>query len=146
MKKVHLYVKNIKIASNNVEELENLTDPNLLNTPINNLQLRLLDSFEISSKVLENLQAIYPNLITLIPNPWKNVFVKNQVLLGNFIKLLTKLDHTSLEIESSKENFDFKLEFKDAIWKVVESKEECFYIRAKSVEIRCFTKNFSWIK
>ena len=146
MKKVHLYAKNILISSNNAEELENLTDPNLHNTPINNFQLRLYDSFKISSKALENLQAIYPNLITLIPNHWTDGLVKNQVLLRNFIKLLTKLDQTSLEMESYKNNFDFKLEFKDAIWKIVESKEECFYIRAKLVEIRCFTKGFSWIK
>ena len=34
MKEVPLYVKYIKISSNDAEELEILTDPNLHNTPI----------------------------------------------------------------------------------------------------------------
>ena len=58
MKKVPLYVKSIKIPSNNEEELENLTDPNLHNPPIENLQLEL-KNFKISPKAIENLKKKY---------------------------------------------------------------------------------------
>ena len=57
MKKVSLYVKCIWIFSDNTEELENLTDPNLHNTPISNLQL-VLESCNFSSKAIENLKNI----------------------------------------------------------------------------------------
>ena len=65
MKKVPLYAKRIEISSNSAEELEHLTAPNLHNTPIDNLQLEL-KSFNISTKTIENLKAIYPNSIKLI--------------------------------------------------------------------------------
>ena len=42
MKKVPLYVKRIEISSNIAEELENLTDPNLHNTPIDNLLIIII--------------------------------------------------------------------------------------------------------
>ena len=78
MKKVPLYFKCIELSSNNTEELEILTDPNLHSTPINNLQLEL-ESFNISSKTIENLKSIYPNLITLDCNPFEKDETKNQV-------------------------------------------------------------------
>ena len=102
MKKVPLYVKCIEICSNNVEELENLTDPNLHNTPISNLKLTLLNRFNISSKTIENLQSIYPNSIRI------EVLTKTQdestkkVLFENFTKLLSNMDHTSLEMDFNK--------------------------------------------
>ena len=137
MKKVPLYVKNIQIYLNNEEELENLTDPNLHNTPIEKLELKWMKSFEISSKTIENLQSIYPNSIKLDKSfNFKDETI-NQALFDNFIKLLSKLDQTSLEMTSYNINFNFKLVFNDVIWKVVESKKKCSYIRAKSVKIRC---------
>ena len=146
MKKVPLYVKRIEISSNIAEELENLTDPNLHNTPIDNLWL-LLDSFKISSKTIENLKAINPNSITIrLHHKFQNEDLK-QIFTWNFIKLLSKLDNISLEMEFEQDHYyKFKLEFNDAIWKVVESKEECSYIRAKSVEIRCKVEELYWIK
>ena len=69
-----------------------------------------------------------------------------QVLFENFIKLLSKLDQTSLKMHFEENNFDLKLEFNDVIFKLVESNEECSYIRAKSVEICCADKQFCWIK
>ena len=68
MKTVPLYAKWITISSNKTEGLENLTDPNLHNTPIDNLRLKL-NSFNFSSKTIENLKTLYPNLITLYWNP-----------------------------------------------------------------------------
>ena len=137
MKKVPLYAKNIQIYLNNEEELENLTDPNLHNTPIEKLELKWMKSFEISSKTIENLQSIYPNSIKL--DKCFNIKDEtiNQALFDNFIKLLSKLDQTSLEMTSYEINFNLKLVFNDVIWKVVESNEKWSYIRAKSVKIRC---------
>ena len=148
MKKVPLYVKKISILSNNEEELENLTDPNLHNTPISNLELKLLDSFNFSSKTIENLKAIYPNLITLEAD--SDLFCNDetlyQALFQNFTKLLSNLDQTSLEVDFEEDYSGFTLEFSDVTLKVVESKEECSYIRAKSVEIRYKDEDFCWIK
>ena len=146
MKKVPLYAKCIEICSNNAEELENLTDPNLHITPINNLKLRLCDSVKISSKIIKNLQSIYPNSITLSDDSDNQDEASHQSLFENFIKLLSKLNQTSLEMDFDKNYHSFKLEFNDAILKVVESKEECSYIRAKSVEIRCADEELCWIK
>ena len=148
MKKVPLYVKRIEIFSNNAEELENLTDPNLYNTLIGNLELTLRGSVEISSKTIENLKTIYPNSIT--QNQAYSQFYRDeskiQALFGNFTKLLSNLEWISLVMGFDGDSFDFKLEFKDVILKVVESKEECLYIKAKSVEIRCEDNEFCWIK
>ena len=145
MKKVPLYVKCISISSNNAEELENLTDPNLHNAPISNLELQL-ESCNFSSKTIENLKTIHPNLITL----YCNLFYKNETayktLFVNYTKLLSKLDQTSLEMNFDGDYSDFELEFNDVIFKDVESKEECLYIRAKSVRIRCRNEEFCWIK
>ena len=69
MKKVPLYVKLIEIYPNDAKEFENLTDPNLHNTPINNLWLEF-KSFYISSKTIENLKAIYPNSIRFEVDPY----------------------------------------------------------------------------
>ena len=145
MKKVPLYVKCISICSNNAEELENLTDPNLHNTPINKLELEL-NSIKISLKTIENLKEIYPNSIWIEDNCKTKGETTNQALFENFTKLLSKLDRTSLEMDFQKNYFKLKLEFKDVIFKVVESKEECSYIRAKLVEIECWDEDFSWIK
>ena len=57
MKKVPLYAKDIEIYLHNADELENLTDPKLHNTPIKNLILELLNNFKISSKTIENLKS-----------------------------------------------------------------------------------------
>ena len=146
MKKVPLYVKCIKISSNNTEELEILTDPNLHSTPISNLRLELLKSFKISSKTIENLQSIYPKSITLDDYSVHSSEIVYQVLFGNFTKLLTKLDQTSLEMGFYGDKYYFTLEFNDVIFKVVESKKECSYIRAKSVKIHCTDEDFCWIK
>ena len=146
MKKVPLYVKSIKIPLNDAEKLENLTDPNLHNTPINNLELNFLKSFKISPKTIENLKAIYPNSITLSDDSVEKDDYANQVLFGNFAKLLSKLDQTSLEMGFDEDYFGFKLEFSDVILRVVESKEECSYIRAKSVKIRCKDEELYLIK
>ena len=145
MKKVPLYVKKIYINPNNAEELENLTDPNLHNTPINKLELEFR-SFSFSLKTIENLKAIYPNSITLEDDSVEKDESTNQALFENFTKLLSKLDRTSLEMIFQKNYYKIKIEFRDVIFKVVESKSECSYIRAKSVEIRCKDKQFCWIK
>ena len=145
MKKVTIYVKSIKIPSNNEEQLENLTDPNLHNTPISNLQLKL-NSFEISPKTIENLKSIYPNSITLKADPLYKDESAYESLFENITKLLSNLDNTSLEMIFHEDNFNFKLEFNDVIFKVVESKKEYSYIRAKSVEIRCKDEEFCWVK
>ena len=146
IKRVPLYAKHIEVHPNNAEELENLTDPNLHNAPISNLQLKLLNSIKISAKTIENLQAIYPNSITISDNSiTKGEFTK-EVLFVNFAKLLSKLDQTSLELDFGKYYSGFELDFSDLIFKFVESKKECSYIRAKSVEIRCTAEDFCWIK
>ena len=145
MKKVPLYAKHISISSNNAEGLENLTDPNLHNAPINNLHLSL-KNFNISSKTIENLQSLYPKLITLNQDPKTRNEYSKQVLFENFTKLLPKLDPTSLEMNFNKYDYRIKLEFSDVTCKVMESKEECSYIRTKSVEIRCSDEEFCWIK
>ena len=145
IKRVPLYVKNISICSDNAEELENLTDPNLHNSPIENLQLEL-SSFEVSSKAIENLKTIYPNSIALVCNRLQTDETFRQALFENFVKLLSKLEQTSLEMIFRYDEYKIKLEFSDAILKVVESKKECSYIRAKSVEIGCKDKDFCWIK
>ena len=144
MKKVPLYVKDIKISSNNENELESLTDPNLHNTAIRELELN--NSYEISSKTIENLQAIYPNSIKLNNHSHYRDEYAKQTLFDNLTKLLTKLDQTSLEMNFDGFFFNLKLEFNDVIFKVVESNEECSYIRTKSVEIRCRDEEFCWIK
>ena len=146
MKKVPLYVKWIEIKSDNAEELENLTDPNLHNTPIGNLQWTLFNSFEISSKTIENLKATYPNSISLCDYSKPRDETTSQVLLENISKLLSKLDHTSLVMDFDRYNYWIKLEFIDVIFKVVESNEEYSYIRAKSVETSCADDDFCWIK
>ena len=146
MKKVPLYVKSIKILLNDAEKLENLTDPNLHNTPINNLELNFLKNFKISPKTIENLKAIYPNSITLSDDSVEKDESTNQALFENFNKLLSKLDRTSLEMDFQKNYFKLKLEFRDVIFKVMESNEECSYIRAKSVEIRCEYEELYLIK
>ena len=146
MKEVPLYVKSISIYSNNAEELEYLTDPNLHNTPIRNLEFKLLKSFNISSKTIENLKAIHPNSITLSDNSIFNDEAQSQDLFGNFTKLLLNLDQTSLEMRFWNNDYSFKLEFRDLILKVVESKSECLYIRAKSVETGCTDEEFCWVK
>ena len=145
MKKVHLYVKHIWIPSNNAEELEKLTDPNLHNTSISNLQWEF-KSFNISSKTIENLKAIYPSLITLNLDYRYLNETTNQTLFGNFTKLLSKLNQTSLMMDFEGNYFKLKLEFSDVILKAVESNEECSYIRAKSIEIRFRDEKFCWIK
>ena len=145
MKKVPLYVKTISISSNNAEELEDLTDPNLLNTQISILKL-VLESIKISDKTIENLQAIYPNSITLRDDSQTKDESTKEVLFGNFTKLLSKLDKTSLELEYYGNSNKFEIEFNDVIFKVVESKKECSYIRAKSVEIHCKGEELYWIK
>ena len=146
MKKVPLYVKYISIYPNDAEELEILTDPNLHNTPIKILKLTLDESFNISSKTIENLQTICPNSITLSDCSIYSDEYTTQILFGSYTKLLSKLDQTSLKIDFDKYCFNFELEFSDVILKVVESNEECSYIRAKSVEIRCYDGEFCWIK
>ena len=145
MKKVPLYFKNIKISPNNTEELENLTDPSLHNTPISKLQLDL-KRCNFSSKTIENLKTIYPNSITLLCNPFDRNENKVQVMFGNFTKLLSKLDQTSLQMIVGRMYSYLSLEFIDVILKIVESKEECSYIRAKSVEISCEDEEFCLIK
>ena len=145
MKKVPLYVNFIKIYPDNAEELENLTDPNLHNTPISNLELEL-NRIKISSKTIENLKAIYPNSITLSDDSEEKDESTNQTLFRNFTKLLSKLDRTSLEMYFWNIDYRFELEFRDVIFKVVESKEECSYIRAKLVKISCEYEEFCWIK
>ena len=146
MKKVPLYVKCIEIKSDNAEELENLTDPKLHNTPISSLHWILWNNFEISSKTIENLTAIYPNSILISDYSETKDETAYKVLFGNSTKLLSNLDQTSLEINFLNEDYRVKLEFSDVIFKVVESNEECSYIRAKSVEIRCIDEELSWIK
>ena len=146
MKKVPLYVECIKISSNNTEQLEKITDPKLHNTPINILELTLDENFNFSSKTIENLKAIYPNSITLNYRHFSIYTTANQILIGNFTKLLSKLDQTSLLSTFYGEFFDLELEFSDVIFKVVESNEECSYIKAKSVEIRWTAEDFCWIK
>ena len=145
IKKVPLYIKRIKISSNNTEQLENLTDPNLHNTPINNLEL-VLKSCNFSSKTIENLKTIHPNSITLYRGPFDKDETKNQVYFANFTKLLSNLDQISLEMGTESDDFDFRLEFNDVILKIVESNEECSYIRAKSIKISCEDKEYCWIK
>ena len=113
MKKVPLFVKSISIYSKNEEQLENLTDPNLHNTPISNLKLRLLESFNFSAKTIENLKAIYPNSITLETDGclfYKDES-KHQVFLKNFTKLLSNLDQTSLQVNFEGYYSGFRLEF-----------------------------------
>ena len=96
MKKAPLYVKTIEIYLKNAEELENLTDPNLHNTPISNLILKL-KIFKISAKTIENLKAIYPKLITLcFYDPHDKDVYAYKSLFENFTKLLSNLDQTSL--------------------------------------------------
>ena len=146
MKKVPLYIKSIIIPSNNAEELENLTDHNMYNTTIDNLLLELWNSFKISTKAIENLQSIYPNFITLDCMPYFEAEAKYEVLFGNFTKLLSKLDNTSLGMIFGNNDYKIELKFSDVILKVVESSEECSYIRAKSVEICCVCEEFCWIK
>ena len=145
MKKVPLYVKNILIKSNNTEQLEILTDPNLHNTPIKHLIL-YFGSFKISSKTIENLKTLYPNLITIYFNPFEKDENKNQVLFLNFTKLLSKLYRTSLQMGFDGMYAYLTLEFSDVILKIVESNEEYSYIRAKSVKISCTDKELWWIK
>ena len=145
MKKVPLYVKRISIYPNDAEELENLTDPNLHNTPIINLLLQL-ESFKFSSKTIENLKTIHPNSITLYSDPFDSDETKNQVYFGNFTKLLSNLDQNSLEMGVDWMYAYLNLEFSDVILKIVESNEDYSYIRAKSVEIRCKDKEYCWIK
>ena len=146
MKNASLYAKHIVIHPNNGEELENLTDPNLFDTRINNLELALSNSFKISSKTIENLKAIYPNSITLSDNSISNDEARSQALFLNFTKLLSSLDQTSLEMRFWNNDYSFKLEFRDVIFKVQKSKSECSYIRAKSFETGCKDKDFCWIK
>ena len=145
MKKVPLYVKRISIYSNNEEQLENLTDSNMHNIPINKLDLEL-NSIKISSKTIKNLKEIYPNSITLRDDSKTKGETTNQAMFENFTKLLSKLDRISLEMDFQKNYNKIILEFRDVILKVVESKEECTYIRAKSVEIRCEDEELYWIK
>ena len=146
MKKVPLYVKNIQIYSSNAVELENFTDPNLHNTSIKKLQLVGSKSFNISSKTIENLQSIYPNSITIDYYSFDKDETTYKTLFGNFTKLLSKLDQTSLQMGVRRMHSYLKLEFSDVILKIVESNEEYSYIRAKSVEIRCEDKEYCWIK
>ena len=115
MKNVPLYAEHISIPSNNAEKIEILTDPNLHNTPIKKLELTLLDSFNISAKTIENLEAIYPNLITLSDNSFSNDETKNQALFWNFTKLLSNLDQTSLEMKFWNNYYSFRLEFNNVI-------------------------------
>ena len=146
MKKVPLYAKYIEIYSSNEEELENITDPNLHNTQIKTLRLTLNNNFMISFKTIENLKAIYPNSITLSLETISKDEAKKKEFFENFTKILSKLDQTSLEMNFNGHIYDFNLEFRDVIFKVVESKEECSYIRAKSIKIRCIPEEFCWIK
>ena len=146
MKKVPLYVKWITIYSNNAEDLENLTDPKLHNTPINNLELILDESFDFSSKTIENLQSICPNSINLVDLSIYEDRDTNQDMFENFTKLLSKLDRTSLGMYFGRDGYRFELEFRDVIFKFVESEKECSYIRAKSLKISCKDKEFCWIK
>ena len=111
------------IHPNNAEELENLTDPNLHNTPIYKLELEFR-SFNFSSKTIENLKVIYPNSITLEDDSVEKDESTNQALFENFTKLLSKLDRTSLEMSFQKNYNKIKIEFRDVIFKVVESKSE----------------------
>ena len=145
MKKVPLYAKTFKIFSDNTEELENLTDPNLHNTPIDNIQLEL-ESCNFSSKLIENLKTIYPNSIRFYCNPFNKDETKHQVYFANFTKLLSNLDLNSLKLDFDWMYFYLNLDFSDVILKIVESNEEYSYIRAKSVEISCTDKEFCWIK
>ena len=145
MKKVPLYVKTILLYPNNTNELEILTDPNLHNPPIDNLHLSF-KNVKISSKTIENLKAICPNSITINEiSPFLDESTK-QASFDNFTKLLSELDQTSLEMDFEENNFNLKLEFIDVIFKVMESKKECSYIRAKSVEIQCLDEELCWIK
>ena len=146
MKKVPLYAEHTIIYPNNAEELENLTDPDLHNPPIKNLKLILLNSFKISVNTIENLKAISPYLITLSDNSEAKDEAANKALFTNFVKLLSKLGNTSLEIDFDEDYFGFELKFDDVIWKVVESKNKCSYIKAKSVVIRCEDEDFCLIK
>ena len=145
MKKVPLYAKNISIYPIDAEELEDLTDPNLHNTPISNLELQF-GSIKFSSKTIENLKTIHPNLITIYCNPFDKDETENQVYFENFTKLLSNLDQTSLEMGVDWTDSYLNLEFSNVILKIVESNEEYSYIRAKSVKIRCEDKEYCWIK
>ena len=146
IKKVPLYVKCIELSSNNAEELEKLTDSNLHNTRMSSLKLNLENSIKISSKTIENLTAIYPYSITLSNIPSYRDETAYKILFENFAKLLSNFDQISLVLGTDYDDFDFRLEFNDVIFKVVDSNKECSYIKAKSVEIRCEDEEFCWIK
>ena len=146
MKKVPLYAENISIFSiDNTEKLENLTDPNLYNTPIDNIELEL-KSCNFSSKTIENLQTIHRNSITLYCDPFEKDETVDQDMFVNFTKLLSNLDQTSLVLGVDWMYSYLNLEFSDVILKIVESNEEYSYIRAKSVKISCEDEDFCWIK
>ena len=145
MKKVPLYVKNISISSDNEEELENIIDPNLQNTSMDNLELTLLGYAEISAKTIENLKTIYPNSIWLLVVGYGEE-TRDESRFRNFTKLLSNLDQTSLKMGCDGDYLKLKFEFSNVILKVVESNEECFYIRAKLVKIQWLGGDFCWIK
>ena len=145
MKKVPLYVISISIYPNDAKELENLTDPNLQNSPISNLELEF-KNFKFSSKTIENLQSICLNSINIFDLSSYEIGDTNQDMFENFTKLLSKLDQTSLTMYFIEDDYSFKLEFNDVIFKFVKSKKECSYIRAKSLKILCYDEDFSKIK
>ena len=104
MMKVPLHAKTISISPNNAEQLEKLTDPNLHNTPISNLQLQLKSS-NFSTKTIENLKTIYPNSIMLYCNSYNKNETAYKTLFVNYTKLLSKLNQTSLEMNYDGYNY-----------------------------------------
>ena len=138
IKSAPLYVDYFRIDAENSEELEQLTNPNLYNTPISEYHMEFEAKLKISSEVIKNLQIIKPKKIVLgYRINMENLFYykeMNQILLSNFIEFLFKFDQTELSMNAF-DSPDFVLKFNNAVWKVVKSNNEYSYARMDTLTI-----------
>ena len=60
IKSAPIYVDYFRIDAENSEELKQLTNPNLYNTPIREYHMKFATKLKFSSEVIKNLQIIKP--------------------------------------------------------------------------------------
>ena len=107
--------------------------------------MELTENIKFSSKTIENMQLLNPKLIHYDFSNIEEDEVDNDIVLTNFIELLSKLKKIEIWMWSWI-NEDFSLTFNDVIWKVAKSKFEWSYIRVKSLTIKCKSEELNTIK
>ena len=145
IKKTYLFVDRFIFWVNSAKEFEDITNPSLYYSTKINFIFELCSRIKISDKTFENLQLINPISIYLNLCYFDRDETKYQTSLDCFVDHLLKLDDTSL-IMNLEGGRGLKLDFNGIIWKVIKTKNEYSYIRAKSLSVEFRSEEINSIK